>query len=83
MSDQEIPDEAPTVTESTWLEQFEHFGHEALSELRAVVEGGLTPTENDVLIWMAKEFILLAKKHEPEALARVEAALKAAETQTP
>lgn len=67
---------------STWIEKFEHYSKESLQTLKEVVEGGLTPTENDVLIWMAKEFILLAQKHEPAALARVEAALKLAEAQT-
>jgi hypothetical protein len=52
----------------TWLEQFKAFTSEGVIELRAVVEQGLQPLENEALIDLAAELVILAQKHDPDAI---------------
>ena len=67
------PVETPPAPERklTWLEQFDAFKSEAIAELKKVVEMGLEPLENEALIRLSAELIILAEKHNPQALEEV------------
>lgn len=63
-----IGDSAPEPSKPDWLQQFERFGVEELDKLRAIIEAELTPIGDEVLIWVAKELIVLAQKHDSDAI---------------
>lgn len=60
-----------------WLEQFKLFGFESIDQLKKVAAQGLIEGEVDLLIFAAKELMLVAQSHDAQAVEKLNEQLKA------
>jgi len=66
----------PPADHHGWLEQFDLTKADAIAEIEKVAAGGLEVAEVDVLLYLAVKLTKIAEAHDPEAKAKVIAALQ-------